>query len=290
MVSKRAKIHHYVPQGLQRQFLDQDSQIWYAERNEIGKFGRPEKRNTKSTFKQRDYYTVFEEGKQTDRVETQFYGVLDNWLSNFLTDIHSLLDQGKDIKVEDDSLINIRRVVYHLLVRTPEFAKSYDDYQIGKEFLEDIVREAKERGFAKDDIVSFEQELADRNHVVRQGRTIRVKGQISPSDNVFETLDKLVVRFADIRGKQSFILSSRSVYRIGNGGSNGLNNPNAEIWLPISPKRALVLLRDDNGWIPLVIVVDRDQVRQINEYGVRNSEKIASHSEPLLRSLIANTV
>lgn len=198
MAVGRARIHHFVPKALQRYFLNDLGQIWYVERDELGCFCLPQTRNTKSTFKLRDYYTVLEDGRLTDRIETEFYSAMDNFLGSFLADIHCLLDKGVRPNVTGNALFNIRRVIYHLIVRTPEFASRYDDYEIGKDFLQDVLAGAKEKNFTEEEIASLRDELADKTKVKHQGRTIRVRSQTSPTDKVLDALEKFVVRFVQI--------------------------------------------------------------------------------------------
>ncbi|MBW4710297.1 DUF4238 domain-containing protein [Roseobacter sp. YSTF-M11] len=283
---KRAKIHHFLPMALQKYFLNEAGQIWYSERQPNGVFSAPELRNTSSTFKERDYYTVFEDGKLSDRIEREFYAVIDDFLGKFLEEIHSTLDKKKMPLVSGDALGSIQKVAYHLLVRTPEFAKKYDDYEIGKELLEGTLADAKSAKLSAAEIATVEAELNDEGHVRKVGRTIRVKGQASPTKKVMQALKLLDLRFAESYGKHSFILPSMGAYRIGNGGPSGLSNPNMEIWIPISPKRALVLLQDPYKKIPIIAPEPRDHLRKVNLFGVANSTQIASHSERLLRSLI----
>jgi len=62
--------------------------------------------------------------------------------------------------------------------------------------------------------------------------------------------------------------------------------PKMEMWMPISPKVAIVLVRDKEQKIPLRVVDCPDHIRKVNEYAMRKSIYIASHSEKLLKSLI----
>ena len=286
MSTKRARKHHFLPQALQRYFLDEKGKIWFAERSKEERFGDVEVRNTKSTFKESDYYTVFEGGVLSDRIEKDFYAVIDDFLAGFLREVHATFDEGSVPIVKGDALASIRRVAYHSIVRTPEFTSKYDDYEIGRDLLEGTISEAKERGLDKAEIERLEVALQDTRHTRNFGRTIRVKSQAKPNELILRTLDELEVRFVQSNSRSSFILSSLGAYRIGNGGHNGLSNPNMEIWMPISPKRALVLLRDTEQRIPMVLEDDRDHIRHVNEFAVRNSRQVASHSKRLLQSLL----
>ena len=106
------------------------------------------------------------------------------------------------------------------------------------------------------------------------------------SSRIMGELREFQVRWATSEGRHSFVLSSLIAYRIGNGGPNGVSNPNMEIWIPVSPKIAMVLVRDEEGRIPSRNSLDRDKVREVNEYAMRKSRQLASHSEALLVSLV----
>ena len=286
MSQKRAKIHHFVPKVLQKYFQSEDGGIWFSEKNNDGKFNRPELRNITSTFKSRDYYTVYEGGELSDRIERDFYGTIDNRLGDILHEIHSTLDKGLVPTVHGKSLESLQNIVYHLLVRTPEFTSKNDDYLVGFQLINTVLEEAKSRGLPSEEIEKLNLRLANRAHVRNSGRDIRVKVQALPSEEIMKLLRAYKVRFVISEGRHSFVLSSAAVYRLGNGGSNGLENLKSEFWLPISPKRVLVLVRDVDEKIPLLSSENRDHAREVNEYSVSTSSQIASHSEDLLKSLI----
>ena len=101
-----------------------------------------------------------------------------------------------------------------------------------------------------------------------------------------EALSERSVGLVVCRGTHSFILSSVITCGIGDGGSGGLGSPDSEIWRPISPKVALVLVRDLNGRKPPIGEITRGKVRGVNEFAERNSRMLAAHSEKLLRSVV----
>ncbi len=286
MANKRTKIHHYVPQALQKYFCDKNDQLWFSERSGNGEFGDPELRNRSSTFKLRDYYTILEDGKLSDRIERDFYGVIDNFLGQFLEKVHAAFDRGLTPEVSGEALLSIRRVTYHMIARVPQFIKDVDEYKIGKSLVEKTIERAISEKIPHEEIDALRLELQDKSHLRKLGRSIRVKGQAKPTKEVLRRLDSLDLRYAICDGGGSFILPSVGAYRNGNGGPNGLANPDMEIWFPISPKRALVFLTDPRGKIPLVVPTDRNQLREVNEYGAAQSNQIASHSLKLIKSLV----
>lgn len=284
--NKRSKLHHYVPRGLQRHFCVQGEQIWYCEKGNDGRFCEPELRNTESVFKERNYYTVLQGDQPSDKVEREFYGVIDDFLGQSLNDIDAIFANGKTPIIRGETLRTLSNVVFQLIRRTPDFVKQFDEVEIGREVTESTISGLSDKNVAKKELEALKARLASESSLRQIGRHVRVTAQISRSIKIEEELEGFVVRWAEVEGNHSFVLSSIAAYRIGNGGANGFLNPNFEIWLPISPKRALVLLRDDSNRIPLLAKVQRDHMRSINEYAARESNSIASHSVKLLRSLI----
>ena len=287
MPNSRARVHHYVPKALQRYFCHSGEKIYFAERTTGGSFGQLEPRNISSTFKRGDYYTIQQDGAASDVVERQLLGKLDNFLGVFLQEAHKFLDRGQFPNVQGELIEEVRFVASFLLRRSPDFVERHGtDAEIGRDILEKTLASSIEAGLPETDQGEIRLRLANNIELRRLGRQARVPAQVSRLPRVEETLSDFEVRWVETAGLQAFILSSRIGYIIGNGGINGIANPDAEIWFPISPKRCLVLRRDPNNIYPKVYRIGRDHVRQINSYAIRNSVGVASHSEKLLSSLI----
>lgn len=285
-MQRRSKKHHFVPKVLQRAFQSSEEHIWYAMRQSDGRFGEPEDRNIESTFRLKDLYTVLDgDGALSDEVERLFYGGIDNYLGQLIPFLLGALSRKEAPEFTGEALESLQRVAYELIKRTPEFTKNYDDRQIGFDFVQDMLS-ILERQSKNEKKLYFEECLSDESKLRSIGRSIRVRGMIRKSEKVTNALQEFTVRWAVIHGKSSFILSSLIAYRIGNGGSNGISNPDMEIWIPISPKHAIVLIRDPLNKIPLVVDEPANHVRQVNEFAVRNSAYVASHSRKLLASLV----
>ncbi|WP_170347257.1 DUF4238 domain-containing protein [Ruegeria atlantica] len=289
MSSKRIKNHHFLPQVLQRQFLNDQGQIWYAEKGSDGFFLPPESRNTKSAFKIKDYYTVLDDGAPSDIVEKKFYGPIDNYLGHLLTDVNAAFDNGDAPTFSGEALHNIRLFLFETIKRSPEFINDYDDTLAGRDFVERMIQDPR-GDLDQTEKARLEELLQDHVELKRYGRDIRVQGMIRRSTKVEAALEDFSVRWAVSLTHNSFILSSMIAYRIGNGGANGLVNPNMEIWMPVHPKRALVLLRDPKNEIPLVTREHRDHIREINQFAAAKSQSIASHSRKLIESLTGKSV
>jgi hypothetical protein len=282
----RSKKHHFVPIILQKQFSSEinGSIIWYSERGVDGEFKAPVSKEMKKAFVIDNYYTVLQKEESSDIVEKKFYGGIDNYLGEVLPKILLGFKNGSIPTFAGEPLENVRDVNMEMAKRTPEFTKKYDDIEIGREIVESTLLKLPHNEIGED----RRQLIADLNNPNRLreiGRNTRVRATIRRSELVDGALKDFSVRWAVINEKHSFILSSLMVYRIGNGGPNGLSNPNMEMWMPVSPKIALVLVRDPQNKIPLVVREGGSHIRQINEYAATNSQQIASHSQKLIESL-----
>ena len=287
-MGKRAKRHHIVPQILQKQFgiRDDEQRIWRTKRDEgSNRFQALERKLIKKAFVINDYYTVLENEQRSDVIERKFYGSIDDYLGNLLPQVLQILETGDIPDFSSEALESIRQVVMHMAKRTPDFLEEHNDIEMGRKLVKDTLK------YGSGEIpVSYRKELeADLINTVRlkdKGRDIRVKATLKNSTRINDVLSEFVPRWAISQTKHSYILASRMVYRIGNGASNGLINPNMEMWMPISPKIALVLLRDPDYKIPHVVIDTPAHIRRVNEYAVKNSFEVASHSEALLKSLL----
>lgn len=288
MSGKRIKKHHFVPKVLQKAFCSDGDHIWFSSRDHESRFGAVEDRNIESTFRVKDLYTILDGNeKLSDVIERMFYGRIDDYLGRILPEVLDCLGRGEVPVFSRESLDGLRRVVYEMIKRTPEFTGRFDDLEIGTNFIQGIRDHLREYPDLEQQAFC-EEVLLDETKLRHFGRSIKVRGLVQKSDLVYDAIAKFEPRWAVINGKHSFILSSLIAYRVGNGGPNGLANPKMEIWMPIAPKYALVMLRDPEGRIPLRVEESRDHVRQINEYAVKNSSHVASHSHKLLISLIGH--
>lgn len=284
----RSKKHHYIPQCLQRWFTTElgGKNLWYAKKDNSGSYSEPELRNISSAFKKRNFYTITHNGKETDLIERLVYGNLDDALSRFLQAVHEGFNRGVTPILTGEALFGARQMMVMMMMRTPYFIRDYDDEKIGREVISEILRDEIYR-LSNEEITILEEELNNPSYLAKLGREARVRSSAQPTDNINNTLNKYVIRWAKAQGKSSFILSSLGVCRIGNGGSNGLASPTAEAWMPISPKICAVMVQDPNKQIPPISEFDSLAVRTVNAHLANEADEIASHSQRLLKTLIA---
>lgn len=276
--------HHYVPQCLIRNFCDDSGHVWFSERDDSGLYKPPEQRNTKSVFCANYYYAIDLEGRPSDYIEKNFYQKIDDRLAKLIDRYLACAENGVlDISRAEE--VETANLLFHLITRGPRYTSSYidGDIELGRQLFNEILLAAD-----IDDAESLDalEALKNRDRLKKAGRNIRVKVQASPPKEAKPYLEDLCVKIARSSGKHSFIISDLPVFRLGNGGRNGLLNDKVEIWLPIAPKVAIVMLRKEFSMIPNFHEIRRDKMRQLNDYVVRNASGIASHSGVLVEALL----
>lgn len=283
----RSKRHHYVPQVLQKYFCSEEGKIWYSNRTSLTEqFSKPEARNTRSAFQQRNFYTVLSsEDESSDEVERKFYGVVDDQLGKTIAEVISFLSRGQAPQFIGQALESFKNLVLSLHRRSIDLTYKLDELKIGQSIIENTVADASEDyGLSRDEVIS-ELRLPDAKQL---GRDIRVRAQTARPDLELEALATYQVATIVAEGNSSFVLGSRMVYRISNGTSDSLGSKNVELWFPISPKYCLVLHTLDEVDAKIITCPIR-KIREVNEYIVSNCHEIGSHSEKLLLSLLKRT-
>lgn len=282
--NERSKIHHYIPQALQVPFTieGENRKIWFAEKDvKTGIYGRPEQRNISSTFKERDLYTINYDGSPSDIIERKHYGPIDNDFSAVISQIIDVLNRGAIPRIDKDGEYYLTLVTMEMMKRTPSAIFDIDLDPALEEILENI----DESDLNNKEVDKFISSLEDEKFKKKFIKESLAVGRIKPLPKVGEQLKNFSVRWAVSEGKHSFLLSSRYCYMIGNGGSGGLINQNVEIWMPITPKYCMVLVRDPYKRIPHICSVDTKKVRKFNNYSADRSSAIASHSQKLIECI-----
>lgn len=283
---ERSKNHHYVPQVLQRRFMGNQTRLWYSKKTVDDLFCQPECRNPKSIFKKRNYYSTLAKNDQlSDDIERGFYGPLDDYVAKLLFEISQTFSNGSIPTFRGEALETVRLAMFEMLKRTPDFPKDHDDFEVGRNLVAGILSDPKET-LEELDRKELERQLEDQNLLTSIGRDIRVRATLRVSEKISDALENFQVRWYRCKPRYPLILSSSMVYRIGNGGVNGLVNPQFEMWMPVSPTHALVLARDPDNKIPLVVDGSRGHVREINLHAAQISREIASPSKSAISEVV----
>ncbi len=277
--ARRSKRHHYVPKGLQNHFCGADNKIWYAERSADG-FSALEERTPNGCFWEKNLNTTIGKNGLSENVEEEWRD-LDNELAPFLAHANEVLSNGSPPDLTEESVEKLRFFFAMLMTRSPELVPSVE--RIKQVYVSEVMGLATKLDILAPDLRA---RTADPAFQAQAARHIRAEALGRVPEYSLEELRKFHPTWVIAEKKSAFILGSRMVYATGNGGPNGLLNPDTELWFPISQKHVLVLSRDQSK-SDKVFYLSGSRVRQWNRYILRTSERaVASHSERLLRSLL----
>lgn len=272
----RSKRHHYIPEVLQKRFCKEGGKLWYA-KNE-SKLLTFELLTPRGCFWERNLNTTMVDEKPSDRLETDFWKVVDDHLTDLLDETELAFRKGLKPVFRGQPLASLRELIVCMMRRAPDATDLPDAKKVGIEVEERIAEVFDEQGMARDD------RSEDTVWLRQNGRHILASIKVTRPEKVLATLSVYSAVWAVAEQRSSFILGSRMVYRASNGGTGHLDDPNTELFWPVSPKRAIVFLRKPHN-MPDIMPLGKDGVREWNEHIFEQSAAIASHSEALLRSL-----
>lgn len=276
----RSKRHHYISQSFQDRFCRTDGRIWYAERNDDGEFSLFD-RTPYGCFWKPNLNTTMVDDRPSDELETGFWGDVDDQVAKFLQLVDRSFEDGRPPVLEGESLVRLKELITSVARRAPDATDLPDADELGEQFRSNISYLSREAGFR------YDPKYDDRTWLRQTGRSILASAKAEYPKMVLEALQEYSVRWAVLEGKSSFILGSKSVYRAhGDRGSGHLADPKTELYWPIAPKLALVLLRPPSRDFPLVLRGSTQMVREWNMSICRESACVASHSKSLLVSLL----
>ncbi|MCW2305641.1 hypothetical protein M2324_004073 [Rhodovulum sulfidophilum] len=286
MKNQRSKGHHYIPQALQRAFASGKQQLWYAKKTRSGEYDNPRIRNIRTFFQRRNYYTIYNEGRPSDEVERNHYGPIDNFLGELLPELKIAFEKGKLPTLEGKIEHSLREVIAEMLKRTPDFIPEFDQASRTRQMVQDAVENLPLDIFNLTPAGrNFLKKIKDPSQQELLSRSARVQAALRPSEQFLKLLHERSVRWVRCERHHSFILSSAAVARLGNGGSNGLVNPQSELWMPLLPQLAVVLVGKAGRDLLAETLLPRDRIRRINIYLMRIGKEIASSSPELLESI-----
>lgn len=281
---QRSKDHHYIPQAVQKAFAVEGTQqnIWFSKRDSrSGLFRKPQLRNVESTFFERNLYTITVDDKRSDIIERKYYGAIDDFLGKLLPEVLSALNRGYVPTLGDETERHLRLVVMEMLKRTPHAFEGVDmDEQIERMFLS-----MNSDNIPQELIAELKKEFSDPRQRESFIKEIAAKGRTGPNPKIAGELDNFTIKWAATDGKHAFILSSRYCYMVGSGDVPALSRERVEVWMPISPRYCLVMLRKSVRGVADVTMIDSDKVRNFNLHAARTSTSIGSHSRKLVESI-----
>ena len=278
---KRSKRHHFVAQSIQRRFYDKSiDKIWYSEKTETG-FSEIEARTSYGCFWASNLNTTLVEDKPDDPLERGHWKTIDDYFDVFLKEVDQAFDHSKPLLLVDGRLDAFKEHFIYLAKRSPDSTDLPSADEMGE------VYQAKIKAYAKQNGLDLLGKYDDPIWLRQNGRAILAESKASYSELVVKSLEDYSMCWAVPRGNSSFLLGSRNVYRAGNKSSGHLDDPNTELFWPVSPKLALVLVRLPTSDFPRIGLLDQAIVRGWNEEIRNSSQSVASHSSQLLKSLLS---
>jgi hypothetical protein len=180
-----------------------------------------------------------------------------------------------------EATARIRDLIAYLHKRSIDIAPSEIDEFTGAEVIRSTLEDARNHPELSSANLS-EENFPTPTDI---GRSVRVRAQLSDIDEFRERTSEYIATLVQPSKRKGFILGSRMVYRITNKTGEPLGSPNCELWFPIAPSMAIVLLHKTLK-APSMNNLPDNQVREVNEYIVKECMQIGGHSYQLLASLL----
>lgn len=274
---------HYVPEMLQKHFVDRRGMLYAFDRR------RPEggiyRSIPKGVFKERHIYTVTgPDGAPSDLVEKalgRFETAADPIIERVLA--HVRAGGGYDLTADERFTLLLFLLVQ--LKRSPDFFRGLTFDEPVRDFAEKSIAAWVDQGGEvppgeRDKLLSPEG-----LKVIEQAARMGALMTLSPL--VLDALDARGLTIARItRPDRCFALGSLPTVRfLSPSGRRDLGDPGVELWLPIAPDIAIASsgTRHENR----VVHLDHDpSIRKFNQELARQSNAIASASRELVQSLV----
>lgn len=281
---ERSKRHHYVPKALIRKFSPNGKNIYYATRDNTntGYKDNPFKQinfnNIDKTFCEKDLYTIVQNSRLSDAIEREFYMKFDDGLGKFVTEIIDHLDSGSAPRFYGDALEELRHMFYHMMNRSADWVARFNRIELGEKLANDLIKGGLADHPDLDDHTK-RVIMKEPTALKHAGYDLFNRARASrPGERILAELSEMEIRFAKTPEMSSFILPSRGVVPASNGGTTGLGNKKVEMWLPISPRYVMILLRDPFNKIPQMNRLSKAKVKEFNEVAASNSSAVGSNS------------
>lgn len=273
---------HYVPEMLQKRFVDEDGMLWAFDKRAPHRGIWRSK--PKGVFKERHLYTVAgPDGSPSPLIERAL-GQLESAADPIITRVVEQARAGKSVNLHEDERRLLILFLYFQNKRCPEFFRSIPIGQSMDVVVEDAIRAFE----AKNGPMPEAERTAHLSPTGLQAmeQDMRMEALLTISPRVVGALDARGITIAVIpRADRRFVLSSLPIARfISRRGREDLHDPESEMWLPLAPDVALSSYgrRGDDR---TVHIQDDRPIRQVNTSLARFSQVVASSSLDLVRSL-----
>lgn len=278
-ISKR---HHFVPEMLQKNFVNEDGKLYFHNKKESDKGIQPATSPVNLFLKTHLYSVVDLRGNKDVSLENEFSvieGRADSVIQKIISRVRS--GQAPRLTVEEKQVWN--EFFYLQWRRVPALTNRLFTDSWFEELLNKNLKgfEEKYRKLTDEERAKFN----DPMNKIRLKKNFRNVSLRKRSTSVEEVLNNRGLVFALIkRVRKSFIVGSNPVVKFTPPGRTHLSDPAVEMWLPISSDIAVSPFgfRSEER---LFDNLTHSDIRTINQSVFDQSDIVASHSKELLLSL-----
>ncbi len=276
--------HHIVPKSLLRAFCTEGQKLFFHSKR------RPDEgvglRDIGKKFLKRHFYSTRSLGEYDDRIERDFFQVLDSKFASVVRPVILRIVKGSTLEISDEEDIFIKFFIYFQKKRTPEFLNS----ALSQIDLEDLVSES---------IARFEAQYGDIGESERERlklsamegdilHSAKAEQSATVSEAVWPIISTMTLCFGIAAPRTQFVIGTNPVVRYENSDRAFLGDGNVELWLPLSPSVAVGLVGPLSQRFGYVFELNPTKVRKMNEQVFQNSSEVGAQSERLLRSLVSS--
>jgi len=274
------KRHHYIPEMLQKRFVNETGGLWFYSKE------RPEKgviaTKPGNIFVEGHLYSTLEADGERDPAVELFYSRLESEAEHVVEKLVQAARSGGPLHLTPDELEIWHHFVFYQQKRVPDFFGRVSDSESFPSQLEEILTHIEAR---RGPIPAhLRQQVTEKDTMERLRKNALVGSLSVPSQMVQEALQSrgLAIAVPKQRNK-AFVLGSNPMARLGVRNGSSFANPEVELWFPIAHDVA-VAPYGKPGEVRFAYLGDPD-VRKINRGIFAGSTVVASGSKDLIESL-----
>jgi hypothetical protein len=269
--------HHYVPKHIIRNFSQPSGQVfWRSKVKPQIRLVWPED----IFFKKFGNSFIDRSGNRNSDLELRL-STIDYEFSKIQHQINDAINQKTkfDISLQQRNIISI--YIYVLWKRNPTIRNWFHDKFHGEFQSEEFSKEIAEK--LNDAQFSEFQAFFNQQWIASTLGTVIVEDTLRVSQRITEALNLKKISCVTPKNNKSFILGSNPLVWLRGIFSEGIGDPESELWMPISPKVCLLFHKpslDTN-----LKYLENDQVRFLNLLQWKQSDSAVACSSELLRSI-----
>ncbi|WP_316359769.1 DUF4238 domain-containing protein [Devosia sp.] len=276
------KRHHFVPQLLLRNFVNDDGLLFYFDKS--APYPAIRARSPKVVLNEWHLYTSVGSDGSRDVSQELAYSRLENLAKPV---IDKIIAAARTRQVPHLSTMEKRTwdvFLYEQWRRVPEVLKGLYSEEDWQRQINDAVLdiEAKiDRPLSADECA----EVASFRDTARFRQSVLVKALGKQSRRTVGVLNSRGLSIGVAPQGRSFVIGSKPTVRFSSPTSTRLDDPGVEFWLPIAHDVIVSPGSADPSYEQLFFL-DTPMVRKVNAMATGQSTKIVARSESLLRSLL----